>query len=256
LGATALLYHAGAFPDAVLAPGALVTASAISGGRRYVQETLERRRIFDLFGRYVPRTVVAELVRRPADRALAMGGDKREVSVLFADVRGFTSFSDHLQPEEVLSQLNTVLQSLVRSAFEEQGTVDKYIGDAVMVLFNAPLQQSDHGERAVRTALKMQAALAGSRLSVGIGIHSGVAVVGNVGTIERLEYTAIGNTVNLASRLCESAGKGEIVISEETRSSLGEKIVAAARAPIRVKGIDRELQTYTVTALTTPLPNS
>ncbi len=252
VGATTILYRAGTFPDLVLAPAALLTASAVSGGRRYVQETLERRRIYDLFGRYVPRTVVAELVRRPADRALALGGDKRELTVLFADVRGFTSFSDRLPPEDVLGRLNAVLRSLVQAAFEEQGTVDKYIGDAVMVLFNAPLEQTDHSERAVRTALKMQAALTGSPLSVGVGIHTGIAVVGNVGTAERLEYTAIGSTVNVAARLCESASKGEIIVSEEIRVRLGGRIEAEKRAPILVKGIDRELVTYRVTGLTTP----
>lgn len=252
LGVSTILYRSGTFPDLVLAPAALLAASATSGGRRYVQETLERRRIYDLFGRYVPRTVVAELVRRPSERALAVGGDKRELTVLFADVRGFTSFSDHLPPEEVLSQLNGVLRSLVEAAFEEKGTVDKYIGDAVMVLFNAPLEQTDHGERAVRTALKMQAALAGSQLSVGVGIHSGIAVVGNVGTAERLEYTAIGSTVNLAARLCESAAKGEIIISEEVRAMLGARIEAEMRAPILVKGITRELVTYRVTGLSAP----
>jgi class 3 adenylate cyclase len=252
LVASTILYRSGIFPDLVLAPAALLAASAVSGGRRYVQETLERRRIYDLFGRYVPRTVVAELVRRPADRALALGGDKRELTVLFADVRGFTSFSDTLPPEEVLGQLNGVLRSLVEAAFEEKGTVDKYIGDAVMVLFNAPLEQTDHAQRAVRAALKMQAALAGSRLSVGVGIHSGIAVVGNVGTSERLEYTAIGSTVNMAARLCESAGKGEIIVSEDFRARLGDRIEGEVRAPILVKGIVRELVTYKVTGLKAP----
>jgi adenylate cyclase len=252
LAASTILYRWGVFPDIVLAPAALLTASAVSGGRRYVQETLERRRIYDLFGRYVPRTVVAELVRRPAERSLALGGDKRELTVLFADVRGFTTFSDQLPPEEVLGELNGVLRSLVEAAFEEKGTVDKYIGDAVMVLFNAPLEQIDHAERAVRAAVKMQAALAGSRLAVGVGIHCGVAVVGNVGTAERLEYTAIGSTVNMAARLCESAGRGEIIISEELRARLDDRIEAEVRAPIQVKGIVRELVTYRVTGLAAP----
>lgn len=253
MGLGTVLYRTGTFPDLFLAPAALLTASTTSGGLRYFQETLERRRVFDLFGRYVPRTVVAELVRKPADRALALGGDRREVTVLFADVRGFTSFSDHLQPEEVLGELNKVFRSLVHAAFEEEGTVDKYIGDAVMVLFSAPLQQADHCERAVRTALKMQAATISGQLSVGVGIHCGIAVVGNVGTVERLEYTAIGSTVNVAARLCESAGKGEIVISEDVRDRLGERINTEKRPPILFKGIARELLTYQVTGLSSPL---
>lgn len=118
-----------------------------------------------------------------------------------------------------------------------------------MVLFNAPLEQADHAERAVRAALKMQAALTGGQLSVGVGIHCGIAVVGNIGTAERLEYTAIGSTVNVAARLCESAGKGEVVISEEVRDRLGDRIEMEMRAPILVKGIDRELVTYRVKAV-------
>ena len=249
LGLSVVLYRAGTFPDLVLAPAALITATAVGGGRRYVQETLERRRIYDLFGRYVPRSVVAELIAKPADRVLALGGDKRELTVLFADVRGFTTFSDTLPPETVLGHLNAVLRLLVQAAFEEKGTVDKYIGDAVMVLFNAPIQQVDHCERAVRAALKMQASLASSPLSIGIGIHTGIAVVGNVGTAERLEYTAIGATVNLASRLCESASRGEIVISEEVYERLSDSVEAEKRSPMLVKGIARELVTYGVTGL-------
>jgi class 3 adenylate cyclase len=252
VGGCTLLYRTGTFPDLVLAPAALLTSSGVSGARRYLQETLERHRIYDLFGRYVPRNVVAELVRRPATRALALGGDKRELTVLFADVRGFTSFSDRLPPEEVLGRLNAVLKALVQAAFDEDGTVDKYIGDAVMVLFNAPLDQADHRERAVRTALKMQAGLTGSDLSVGVGIHSGIAVVGNIGTVERLEYTAIGGTVNVAARLCESAGKGEVIISDDLRNWLGDTVEVERRAPILVKGIDRELVTYRVTRVSVP----
>jgi adenylate cyclase len=140
-----------------------------------------------------------------------------------------------------------VLRLLVQAAFEEVGTVDKYIGDAIMVLFNAPLAQADHAERAVRTALKMQETLIGGRLAVGVGIHTGIAVVGNVGTAERLEYTAIGSTVNMAARLCESAGKGEIVISQEVHAKLSDRLESEARTAIRVKGIDRDLVTYRVT---------
>ncbi len=252
IGLSVALYRTGTFPDLVLAPAALITAVTASGARRYLQETLERRRIYDLFGRYVPRSVVAELVQKPADRVLALGGDKRELTVLFADVRGFTTFSDTLPLEAVLSHLNGVLRLLVQAAFEESGTVDKYIGDAVMVLFNAPIRQADHCERAVRAALKMQLLLVGSQLSIGIGIHTGIAVVGNIGTAERLEYTAIGATVNLASRLCESAASGEIVISEEVREKLGDAATAEKRRPTLVKGIAREIVTYVVTALRAP----
>ena len=132
--------------------------------------------------------------------------------------------------------------------FASQGTIDKYIGDAVMVLFNAPLDQPDHPLRAVRVELAMQEAVTAARseLALGIGIHTGEAVVGNVGTPDRLEYTAIGRTVNLAARLCETAGKGEIILSAETYARAGDAVTVEPRPPLRVKGIDRDLITYRV----------
>jgi adenylate cyclase len=244
VGVTILLYRTGTFPDLLLPPAAVVLAAAGSSAYRFVREELERRRILDLFGRYVPRAVADELVRSPA--AVAPGGEKRELTILFADIRGFTAYSDRTDPEEVLTNLNAALERFVACAFAEQGTVDKYIGDAVMVLFNAPLAQPDHPVRAVRAARAMQAALADGPLSAGIGIHTGDAVIGSVGTAERLEYTAIGGAVNLAARLCENAGAGEIVVSQELWQRVRDGFAGHERPSIRVKGIDRELRTYRI----------
>ncbi len=239
------LYRSGRFPDLILAPGALLATAVVQGGYGFVREERARRQVTDLFGRYVPRSVVARLVQRP-DQALLLSGSRREVTVLFADIRGFTAFSEPLPPEQVLSELNALLQTVVACIFRHDGTVDKYIGDAVMVLFNAPLDQPDHPERAVQVAIEMQEALAagGGNLALGIGIHTGEAVVGNVGTPDRLEYTAIGRTVNLAARLCETAGKGEVIISNAVYERVKDVVVVEPRPPLRVKGIDRELITY------------
>jgi len=149
----------------------------------------------------------------------------------------------------VIKHLNAFLRVMVDCVFRHEGTVDKFIGDAILVLFNAPLDQSDHAVRAVRAALDMQRALAGdpSGLAFGIGVHSGEAVVGTVGTPERMEYTAIGSTVNIASRLCGTAGRGQIVISDETRERIGDAFALQALPPVRVKGIEHELQTHLVT---------
>lgn len=245
------LYRAGIFPDLVVAPGALLLSALLVGGYRYGREEIARRRLYDLFGRYVPRAVVAELLQKPTQEALALGGVRREITVLFADIRGFTAFSEPLPPEQVLTRLNVLLQLMVECAFRYEGTVDKYIGDAIMVLFNAPLSQTDHVARAVRAAIDMQRAMAGAEggLAFGIGIYTGEAVVGNVGTKERIEYTAIGNTVNLAARLCDTATRGEIIVSEEVYSTVKGFVEAEPRPPIRVKGIDRELVTYRVKGL-------
>jgi class 3 adenylate cyclase len=248
-GALALLaYRAGGLADVVVIPLSLVATPVAVGGYRFVRETLERRRIYDLFGRYVLRTVVAELVRRPAELATELGGTKRDVTVLFADIRGFTAWSAELPPDQVIGRLNELLSALVGVAFEREGTVDKYIGDAVMVIWNAPINQPDHVQRAVQAGLEMARRVRHQQLGVGIGIHCGEAVVGNVGTVERLEYTAIGSTVNMAARLCESAARGEVVISEAVRDRLAEGVELEPRAELHAKGIAAPLRTYRVIA--------
>lgn len=245
-----VLYRLGTFPDLVVAPGATLAAAVLVGGFRYGREEIARRRVYDMFGRYVPRAVVSELMQKPLREALAVGGVNRDITVLFADIRGFTAFSEKLPPEQVLSRLNALLEAMVQCVFRHEGTVDKYIGDAIMVIFNAPIDQADHVERAVRTALDMQQAMAGVEgdLGFGIGIHIGEAVVGTVGTPERMEYTAIGSTVNIASRLCDTARKGEVVVSREVYDRVAQQVVAEERLPVRVKNIERELVTYLVSA--------
>jgi adenylate cyclase len=139
---------------------------------------------------------------------------------------------------------------LVDCTFAHEGTVDKFIGDAILVLFNAPLDQPDHTQRAARTAWAMQQGIAKhpSGLSVGIGIHRGEAVVGRVGTPERMEYTAVGSTVNVASRLCSAAESGTIVVSDTVASSLaGGEFDLAAQPPLHVKGVAAELETFLLT---------
>jgi adenylate cyclase len=164
--------------------------------------------------------------------------------------------------EATIDQLNSLLKILVDCTFANEGTVDKFIGDAILVLFNAPLDQPDHASKAARTALAMQAGIAQhpSGLTVGIGIHQGEAVVGRVGTPERMEYTAVGSTVNVASRLCSTAASGTIVVSDAVAEAIEaqafETLTLETQAlgkngfqlftqpPIRVKGVAAELQTF------------
>jgi adenylate cyclase len=222
-------YRRGMFPDLVLAPAALVSSGLVSGVTHHLQTAAERSRIFAIFGAAVPE--------RTARRALR--GEKREVTVLFADLRGLSG----------LAELNGFLQNVGHAAIEELGTVRLYGGAAVMVLFNAPLDQPDHRERALRAALKMRAAMATSSVTAGIGIHAGEAVVGAVGAQDRLEYVAIGPTVDLAFGLSEAAGRGEIVISEDMRLALSDEVEAEARPPITIRGIGGGLATYRVTGM-------
>lgn len=243
IGIAAVAYRQGWLMSMLLLPVTAITAGVCGGAYQLFLTRRARSRIVDLFGRYVPRAVVQQLVQKPELETLVVGGIRREVSVLFADVRGFTTFSENLSPEAVLTQLNSLLDGMVACTFAAEGTLDKFIGDAILVLFNAPLEQPDHVRRAVTTALQIQTRLAHhpSDLKIGIGIHTGEAVVGNIGTPERMEYTAIGSTVNIASRLCDAAKPGEIVVSAAVAEKLAGQFDFETRPSIRVKGIDREL---------------
>lgn len=239
----ALAYRAGWYPDCAVAPAFGLIGGVLGGSYGSWLNLRARQRVVDLFGRYVPRAVVSQLILKPELEALRLGGVKRDVSVLFADIRGFTTYSQDLPPEEVLRQLNAILQIMVECTFENEGTLDKFIGDAILVLFNAPLDQTDHVRRAVRTAVRIQRRLQGhpSGLAVGIGVHRGEAVVGNIGAAQRMEYTAIGSTVNIASRLCGTAKAGQIVVSSSVAEALGPEFPLHALEPVQVKGISQPL---------------
>jgi class 3 adenylate cyclase len=241
-------YRSGWLTSLLLVPIATVASGMLGGAYQLLRTRQARARIVDLFGRYVPRAVVQQLIQRSQLEALSVGGRRREVTVLFADIRGFTRFSEQLRPEMVLTELNSLLEGMVACTFEAEGTLDKFIGDAILVLFNAPLEQPDHARRAVGAALNIQRQVAQhpSGLSIGIGIHTGAAVVGNVGTPERMEYTAIGSTVNLASRLCDLARAGEVIVSSEVAGLVEEFFEIEAQPPIRVKGIERQLTLFQV----------
>lgn len=241
--AATVAYRADWYVDCVLAPSAGIIGAVLGGSYGSWLNLRARQRVVDLFGRYVPRAVVSQLILKPELEALQLGGVRREVSVLFADIRGFTTFSQDLSPEEVLRQLNAILQIMVECTFANEGTLDKFIGDAILVLFNAPLDQPDHVSRAVRTAAQIQERLAGhpTGLAVGVGVHRGDAVVGNIGAAQRMEYTAIGNTVNIASRLCGTAKAGQIVVSKTVADSLDGQFELEPLPPVQVKGISLPL---------------
>lgn len=209
----------------LIAAGALVFVS----GLVYAHSVVDRdtRRIRSLFRRYVPPEVVDRLLQ---DAGSVEAGKRATVTVLFADIRGFTSFAEQVTPEEAVATLDRYLQVMADAILRHGGTLDKYIGDAVMAIFGAPLARADHAEAAVRTALQLRREVAalgenigqdGERLLIGIGVHSGEAVVGSIGASNRREYTAIGDVVNVASRLEEAAAPGEILLSKETLTAWG-----------------------------------
>jgi class 3 adenylate cyclase/DNA-binding response OmpR family regulator len=207
---------------------------------RRKEKEREKQAIRGLFHRYVSPTVVDRLVDGVDD--VVLGGKRQEISVLFADIRSFTSFSEKLPPEQLVEVLNKYLALAVDAILEQDGTLDKFMGDAVMAFFNAPLPQPDHTIQAVRAALVMQQTIANyndttaGKLSFGIGIHVGSAVVGNIGTVQQMNYTAVGDTVNLAKRLQENAAGGQIIISEDVYELVKDKIIVEDLGTLTVKG--------------------
>lgn len=211
------------------------------------------------FASYVSPALVQQLIENPDQ--LSLGGQTREITILFSDIRSFTTISESMQPTELVEMLNEYLGEMTDIVMARNGTLDKYIGDAVMAFFNAPLDVPDHPAKAADTALAMQAALPelntrfGERfdqsLAIGIGLHTGEAVVGNIGAEKRFDYTAIGDTINLGARL-ESGTKQygvSILISEPTRKALDDSdFVCRHIDRIQVKGKTEAVDIYQLMA--------
>jgi adenylate cyclase len=217
---------------------------------RKTQEMIRRT-----FERYVPPSVVEALLRDPSK--VKLGGKLQEVSVLFADLEGFTSISERTEPEMVLSVLNNYHALIVKIIQDHEGTVDKFLGDGVMALYNTPLEQPDHAARAVMTALHIRHALEEFyqrfervfRMRVNFGIHTGMAVVGNVGTMELMDFTAVGDTVNIAARLQGISAQGQILISQATYEYISDYILVNPIGSLTVKGRTGTVMTYEVLGL-------
>ena len=218
-------------------------------------EMAQRRHVQDMFARFVdPR--IASALSEPAQVAQAQVSASREVTVLFSDIRGFTSLSEHRRPEEIVALLNRYFEMQVEVIFRHQGTLDKFIGDAIMAFWGAPMAQPQHAVLAVQAALAMAEALErfasdlaredpAVRFAIGIGVHTGPAVVGFLGTQRRLDYTAIGDTVNLASRI-EGCTKGvaTVLVSEATRAQCGEAFEFIDRGAFEVKGREQAVRLF------------
>jgi adenylate cyclase len=217
----------------------------------------EKEMIKRAFTRYVAREVVDEILKDP--ERLVLKEERRDVSVLFCDMRGFTTISERLTPEEVVGILNEFYTLMIDTTFKQDGTLDKFLGDGVMSIFGAPILHPDHSIRAIRTALAMQAGVAElSRrrvsegkepVAVGIGISAGEAVAGTVGTEDRMEYTVIGDSVNLAARLESNAKGGQILISERTYKNVEGQVQVRSLGVLKIKGKEEQVQVYEVLSL-------
>jgi PAS domain S-box-containing protein len=208
--------------------------------RRRLEEQV--RQVRGTFERYVPPRVVEQLLSDPS--RVLLGGVRQEVTILFADIRGFTAYSENLDPEALVRVLNQHLTLAADAVLDEDGTLDKFLGDAVMAIFNAPLAQPDHTLRAVRAALAMQESITWlhsnlpphERLSFGVGIVTGPAIVGNVGSPILQNYTAIGDSVNLASRLQNHASPGQVLLNPTAFELVREQVIAREYGQVQVKG--------------------
>jgi adenylate cyclase len=232
---------------------------------RFLAEEKERLHLKKAFQSYVAPTVVEEIIRHP--ERLRLGGERRELSILFCDVRGFTSLSETLDPEALVGVLHDFLNPMSEIIVRHEGTIDKYIGDAIMALFGAPLALPDHAARACRTALEMTAtlkrldreweAMGRPRLRIGVGINTGEVAVGNMGSDRLFDYTAIGDNVNLASRL-EGLNKHygtNILVSSYTTQALQGAFILQEIDLVQVKGKKQPMAIYELMGEGTPDPH-
>lgn len=219
----------------------------------YISEYLDKKRIRDLFGRYVEPKVVNKILDGGKD-SVKLGGERRNISVLFVDIRGFTPLSEKCEPEEIVEILNRYLDLTSKSIFNNQGTLDKFIGDATMAIFNAPLDLEDHAFKAVKAAWEMKQGADelqnelmekyGRSVQFGIGVNTGYAVVGNIGSKMRMDYTAIGDTVNTSARLESNAKPGQILISEATYTLVKDRVIVSDLGEIKVKGKEQGINIF------------
>jgi class 3 adenylate cyclase len=210
------------------------------------------------FSRYVTTEVVDSVLRTPS--GLELGGEKREITVLMADLRGFSSMSERIAPEKVVAVINNFLGIMTEIIVARGGMIDEFIGDAILVLFGAPLESKDHAEAAVECALRMQLAMvevnetnrsAGlPTVEMGIGIHSGEVVVGNIGSEKRTKYGAVGPSVNLAARIEANTVGGQILISAATFDQVAADLRVDGRLSIHPKGLEQSVELFDIGGMT------
>jgi adenylate cyclase len=255
-GVAVLSFRNGIWLPCVPTVVGLVVAQFSSVAYKYFVEDKAKRQVKALFSRYVSPAVVKELIDDPSKAKL--GGQRRQMTVLFSDIRGFTTLSEASKPEDIIRQLNEYFSRMVELLFQHHGTLDKFVGDMIMGLFNAPVLDPDHADHAVQMALAMLRELevlnerwrseGRPTFDIGIGINTGDVIVGNVGSEKTLSYTVIGDNVNLGSRL-ESLNKelkSHIIISGSTREMLKGSYYIRSLGSVKVKGKTREVSIYQV----------
>ena len=221
---------------------------------RYAEQIRREAMVRSNFERYFAPNVAAEIAQQ--ESAAPLGGDRRPVTVLFSDVRGFTAIAESMDPHAIAQLLSEYLSEMVEVIFEHGGTLDKFIGDAIMALWGAPIAHPGDPDRAIHAAVAMQRAIAElnhrwasqgrPEIGVGIGINHGDVFAGNIGSHRRLEYTVIGDAVNVAARLCAEAGPGEILVSEAFLRVLRDQVECEFLPEMGLKGKAQVVQVYRV----------
>jgi adenylate cyclase len=255
---TYVLGRLGYLGDPIYAPLAIVLGAAFSLGARYVLEERERRKVEHIFGHYIDPRVARQLAATRSVGELISRGERRDVTALFMDIRGFTAMSETMRADQVLVVIQEYLNETSKLVLRWDGLIDKYVGDEVMALWNVPLAQPDHALLAVQCAYELisagpelQARLAGRglpRISWGIGINTGPAVVGNMGSKDRLQYTALGDTINTAARFCGAARAFEVLIGWSTYEACRDYIAVEEMPGVQLKG--KSAETFRVMRIT------
>lgn len=232
-------------------------AGQATQGVAIVLDDLTERKKLEAQRGLLQRMVSPAVLDQIDPNSLQVGGKQVFITVLFADVRGFTSYSEKHSPEELVAVLNQYLAAAADAVLAHEGTVDKFLGDAVMAWYNAPILQPDHTLRAVKSALAIREAIeklhaelpAEAHLDFGVGIHYGEAVLGWIGTEKRLEFTSLGDSVNITKRIQENSAKNQILISKEAYERVKDEVEARPFAPLVVKGKTQPLDVFEVVGL-------
>jgi adenylate cyclase len=233
----------------------IAAEAAISFDNARSHEELARRVVErQALERFLSSNIVEKILANPNE--IHLGGENQTVTILFSDIRGFTPMAEHMEPHAVVELLNEYFSEMTDLIFESGGTLDKYLGDGIMAVYGAPIAKPDDALRATRTAMEMQRALAALNrdwerrgqqpLRMGVGVNTGQVTAGNIGSAKRMDYTVIGDAVNLASRLCANAAGAQILVSESTYMQLNGSIPAQRLDPIRVKGKETPVDLYEV----------
>jgi PAS domain S-box-containing protein len=235
----------------------LKDADQATQGVAIVLDDMTERKRLEAQRRLFERMVSPAVINQLDPNGLQLGGKRVDLTVLFADIRGFTTYSEQTSPEQLVSILNRYLAAMAEAVLSQEGTIDKFLGDAVMAWFNAPIPQPDHTLRAVKSALLLRERVENlyqelpedSHLAFGVGIHYGDAVLGLIGTDRRLEYTAISDSVNTAKRIQENSARNQILISKEAYERVKDQVEAKEHASMAVKGKSQPVEVYEVQGL-------